>query len=279
MNAHEETMIQTNTGLEQELSNLQVKPRNTLEPVNFNPEKIRIAIIKAFKADLGIDPEAEGAIPERLANAANLISQHVVNALVERNANQRPIDIESIQDQVEIALMRFGHHTVARKYIIFREERAQLRKHEQESQACVSVKLDNGTTIGYDKKAILQKIKEACNGVKDVEATAIYDDVIRNLYDGLTQDELFKLLVMSARTLIEKEPNYSKVAARLLLQEHYHKVCEFLGIIPVRNNMQLKLSYSTIFQQGIRRGVEVDMISPKLLEFDLEFLGKHRCRA
>lgn len=281
MNTHVEELVEElAVSLETEYKEIQVKPRNSDDAITFNVKKIEKAITMAFLAEAGIDHNSDTITPDGITESSRLISKHVAHTLTERaevqrrNNNYSPIDIESIQDQVEIALMRFGHHSVARKYIIYREEKAQVRKNRNQDIECINVTLDNGKTIGYDKKMISMRIKEACSGIKDVESTPIYDDVIRNLYNGLTQDELFKSLVMSARTLIEKEPNYSKVAARLLLQEHYHKVCEFLSIIPVRNNMQLKLSYPTIFKQSLQRGVDLGMISKELLTFDLEFLGQ-----
>ena len=161
LNTHvENTAVIENINAEQDHHKLHVKRRNSLDTVPFNLEKIRIAVTKAFKADLGLDPEADCAIPDRMADSADLIAQHVSNALSERfGGQQNPINIESIQDQVEIALTVLPP-PVARKYIIFREERAHARQ-EIENLECVTVTLANGKTVGYDKKNLMQRIKEA----------------------------------------------------------------------------------------------------------------------
>jgi ribonucleoside-diphosphate reductase alpha chain len=187
---------------------------------SFEDSKISVAITKAFLAVEGGTAAASSRIHETVAK----LTEQVITTFKRRMPSGGTIHIEDIQDQVELALMRAGEHKIARDYVIYREERARDRAAKAalspESQAAASginVVMPDGSREPLNIERVRTIVSEACADLVDVSESAIIDEALRNLYDGVTADEVSTSLVITARTMIEQDPNYSYVAARLLL--------------------------------------------------------------
>jgi len=186
--------------------------------VGFEPAKITIAMTKAFLAING----GQGAASARVRDEVVKLTDAVVAALMKRKPEGGAIHIEEIQDQVELALMRGGEHEVARAYVLYRERRTQERASEKARKAPAAAAptitvVDNGVSHPLDLARLNTIIAESCAGLADVDAERILKATLKDLYDGVAIEEVRKGVVLSARALIEKDPAYSYVTARLLL--------------------------------------------------------------
>src|SRR5712671_6101183 len=239
--------------------------------VGFEPAKISVAMTKAFLAVNG----SQGAASARIRELVAGLTQGVVDALLRRQPQGGTFHIEDIQDQVELALMRSGEHDVARAYVLYREERSKARA--QEKAAKLSLQggepafhvVDNGQRKPLDQDALARLVRAACEGLPDAKPEAILDTTLRDLYDGVPLDEVRKSAVMAARALIEKDPAYGYVTARLLLNTIR---LEVLGEEASQADMETR--YAAYFPQFIARGVSAELLDPDLARFDLDRLGK-----
>src|ERR1700749_1921783 len=196
---------------------LQIVRRNgSLSP--FDPAKISVAISKAFVAVEGTSNAASHRVRDTVEN----LTAQIAATLLRRAPSSRTLHIEDIQDQVELALMRSGEHKVARAYVLYREERAQERRRREEQSAPViqsklHMRLKDGRLEPLDEMRLEQEIAAACQGLHGVSPEAVMAEVRRNLYDGIQLHEVGLAQTMAARALVEQEPNYAYVSARLLL--------------------------------------------------------------
>ncbi len=235
--------------------------------VSFEPSKIALAVTKAFLAVNG----GQGAASARVRELVEQLTQSVVRALVRSRPNGGTFHIEDIQDQVELALMRGGEHNVARAYVLYREKRTQERGHEQEVAAPASGLnvVDNGVTRPLDLAALRGLIESACDQLGDaVNADPIVAETVKNLYDGVPMSQVYDSAILAARTMIERDPAYSQVTARILLHTIRR---EILGEEVMQGEMTER--YIEYFPQFIKRGVEAELLDEKLLQFDLKRLG------
>jgi len=254
---------------------LKVIKRNG-QVVPFDSSKISVAITKAFLAVEGGTAAASSRIHETVAK---LTTQ--VKAIFERRMpSGGTIHIEDIQDQVELALMRAGEHKIARDYVIYREEQARKRAQKRALSAeaervagGISVVQSDGSRAPLDVERLQTVVAEACEGLADVSASKILEEALRNLYDGVTLDEVTTSLVITARTLIEQEPNYTYAAARLLCDDLRSEALEFLGVAQRATQNEMTEYYPQALQAYIARGIELELLSPELAEFDLAQLG------
>lgn len=248
--------------------------RRNGKTVAYDDTKIALAVTKAFLAVEGDTAPASSRIHDLVMQ----ITKQISDAFHRRLSGGGTIHIEDIQDQVELALMRAGEHKVARAYVLYREERRKAREHEQVAQApqtpLLHVTLDDGLRVPLDMGRITRVVHEACAGINDVQAEPILKDVQRNLYDGLSLKDLQKALVLSARTLIERDPNYSLVTARILLDELRGEALSFLGLQPQATAEEMARLYPAYFNAYIKRGIEAELLDPTLAEFDLVAIGQ-----
>ncbi|MFM8610232.1 MAG: ribonucleoside-diphosphate reductase subunit alpha, partial [Burkholderiaceae bacterium] len=249
------------------LANYQIIRRNGAV-VPFEPNKIAIAMMKAFLAVHG----TQGAASASVREVVDELTQAVVRALMRSRPGGGTFHIEDVQDQVELGLMRGGHHEIARAYVLYRERRAQERAKQsaQEApQAPVLHVVDGGQRVPLDMAALRELINAACAGLNaDVKAEPILAETLRNLYDGVPIDEVYKAAILAARTLIEKEPDYTFATARLLLHTIFKEV---LG-----REVTLAQSgeaYAEYFAGFIKKGVDNELLDDKLLQYDLQRLG------
>ncbi|MGQ3172404.1 MAG: ribonucleoside-diphosphate reductase subunit alpha [Hydrogenophaga sp.] len=248
-------------------SNYQIIRRNGAV-VPFEPSKIAVAMMKAFLAVHG----TQGAASASVRETVDELTQNVARALMRSRPGGGTFHIEDVQDQVELGLMRSGHHEVARAYVLYRERRTQERAHQAEvaqpSEPVLHV-IDGGQRVPLDLQRLQSLINAACSGLgKDVKADPIVAETKRNLYDGVPIEEVYKASILAARTLIEKDPDYTYATARLLL---HTIVKEVMGEeVPAD---QMGARYADYFPQFIKKGVDNDLLDEKLLQFDLARLG------
>ncbi|KAB2902026.1 MAG: ribonucleoside-diphosphate reductase subunit alpha [Burkholderiaceae bacterium] len=249
------------------LAHYQILRRNGAV-VPFEPQKIAVALMKAFLAVHG----TQGAASASVREVVDELTHNVVRALTRSRPGGGTFHIEDVQDQVELGLMRGGHHEVARAYVLYRERRAQerARQHEQQMpQAPTLHVLDNGQRVVLDQARLRGLIESSCAGLSgDIQAEPIVAETLRNLYDGVPMDEVYKASILAARTLIEKDPDYTYATARLLL---HTIVREVLGqdVVPAA----MGEAYANYFPQFIQKGVDNELLDPKLLQFDLQRLA------
>ncbi|PRX97475.1 MULTISPECIES: ribonucleoside-diphosphate reductase subunit alpha [unclassified Paraburkholderia] len=235
--------------------------------VSFEPSKIAIAVTKAFLAVNG----GQGAASARVRELVEQLTQNVVRALVRSRPNGGTFHIEDIQDQVELALMRGGEHNVARAYVLYREKRTQARGHDDQIVANtpgLNV-TDNGVTRPLDMAALRGIIELACSNLGDaVSADPIIAETVKNLYDGVPMSQVYDSAILAARTMIEKDPAYSQVTARILLHTIRREILE-----EEVTQTEMGERYAEYFPQFIKRGVQAELLDDKLLQFDLKRLG------
>ncbi|HEY8357469.1 MAG TPA: ribonucleoside-diphosphate reductase subunit alpha, partial [Ramlibacter sp.] len=200
------------------------------------------------------------------------LTQSVVKALVRSRPGGGTFHIEDVQDAAELGLMRSGHHEVARAYVLYRERRAQERAKQVQHEMPATPKfhvLDAGQRVPLDLDGLQALIVSACEGLgNDVKPDPIAAETMRNLYDGVPLDEVYKASILAARTLIEKEPDYTFVTARLLLHTIFK---EIVGreVAPAERAE----AYADNFPLFIKKGVDNELLDEKLLQYDLKRLG------
>lgn len=242
--------------------------------VNYDASKIAVAITKAYLAVEGGNAAESTRIHESVAQLSSQIS-----AIFERRMpSGGTIHIEEIQDQVELALMRTGEHKIARSYVIYRAEHARLRDQKntatEQDEAEIPVTHADGHQAPLDTHRLRTIIDEACEGLEDVSASDIYNETLKNLYPGVKIEDVRTSLVMTARTMVEKDPNYSFVTARLLLDTLRSEALSFLGITDAATQSEMHYRYAATLKPYIEKGVELGLLSPHLLEYDLGLLGQ-----
>ena len=245
--------------------------------VAYNDSKISIAISKAFLAVEG----GTAAASSRVHETVEKLTQNISKIFLHRMPSGGTIHIEDIQDQVELALMRAGEHKVARDYVLYRAERARLREQmliadEQKVNTrypSINVTMASGEQAPLDMERIQTIVSEACAGLNDVDADAILEGAMRNLYDGVAYSDINTSLVITARTLVEQEPDYTYAAARLLLDKIRAETLGYLGIAEQATHNEMADRYAQLLPIYIRRGVELELLSPELLKFDLDKLA------
>ena len=247
-------------------SGLRVIRRNG-HATRFDSSKIAIALTKAFLATEGDSGAASTRVREIVAG----LTDQVIGALTRRLPGGGTVHIEDIQDQVELALMRNGHHETARRYVLYREQRAQARASTQATalEPEIRVRTADGRNVPLDKARLKAVIDEACSDLREVSADAVLQALLRNLFDGIDERDVMQSAILSARALVETEPNYTYVTARLLLDVLRREV---LGRPATHGEMRAQ--YAEYFQAFIREGVEAELIDPRLTEFDGVRLGQ-----
>lgn len=276
--------VDTNTDTHQpdyltgQLSQYHVIRRNG-KVTAFDLGKISVAMTKAF-----INVEGgTAAASTRIHQIVESLSQQVVNALTRRMPDGGTVHIEDIQDQVELSLMRAGEQKIARAYVIYREERSRERAaeaainppSEQETTSIqINVKQLDGQKTPLDEGRLRAVVTEACDGFSEVDAELIIQDSLNNLFDGIDEVDVGNALVMCARTLIEKEPDYTYVAACLLLDKMRQEALTFIeGTMTQATHKEMSASYGAYFKKYINTGSELELIDHELTKYDLDRLG------
>lgn len=275
--------VNTNSSRSEHLTNqlgqYQVIRRNG-KVTTFDVSKISIAMTKAF-----INVEGgTAAASTRIHQTVESLTEQVVSALTRRMPDGGTVHIEDIQDQVELSLMRTGQQKVARAYVIYREERSRERAAEQPTQetgsaeaalsSSITVTRADGSKGPLNLSRLKSIVAESCKGFAEVDENVILNETLNNLFDGIDETNVTNALVMSARTLIEKEPDYTHVAACLLLDKLRQEALSFIDGTPTQaTQKEMDELYSIYFKKYIHRGSELGLLDHELTKYDLERLG------
>jgi ribonucleoside-diphosphate reductase alpha chain len=243
--------------------------------VVYDATKITVAITKAFLAVEGGNAAGSTRVHETVA----ALVDEITHIFKRRMPSGGSVHIEDIQDQVELALMRSGEHKIARAYVIYRNERAREREQTQtprdrDVRHDIQVTMEDGSVRPLDTGRLRTVINEACEGLFGVDANKLYEDTLKNLYSGVNINDVRVTLVMTARPLVEQEPNYSIVAARLLLDTLRSEALRFLGVALSATQSEMHYRYAAVLRPYIEKGVQLELLSPELLSFDIARLGE-----
>ena len=237
--------------------------------IPFDETRIFLAIESAFKAEAGLDRDAQ--VAEELKHKIRSLTDAVTGLCLGRALRGEALSIELIQDAVETHLMAGGHHTVAKSYIVYREERRKARALRGdrtvngELQAQLFVTNVSGDREPLLPQKIRQRVQSACRGLEGrCNSEEILDETLRNLYDGVHTVEITKAMVMAAKARIEIDPSYSYVAARLLLRQIYMEVIPDGG-----SSDDVLASLRNGFRAYLEKGVKVNRLSADLLGYDI----------
>ncbi|RIJ76569.1 ribonucleoside-diphosphate reductase subunit alpha [Nakamurella silvestris] len=243
----------------------------------FDLSRISLALTKAF---IAVEGDSAGT-SSRLRSLIVELSDAVSSTLWQRHGAQRHVNLEDVQDQVELALMRGGHAAVARAYILYREEHRRSRAEREAAPAVdavspvISVVAADGTRAPLDTARLRTIIDEACADLEDVDAAAVYAGTSTNLYDGISATELGLAPIMAARALVETEPNYTYVAARLLGDTLRTEALSHLAGAPRQASAaEMAELYPDYLRRYIAHGIDLGHLDPTLAQFDLERMGQ-----
>ena len=243
--------------------------------VAFEDDKIKVAITKAFLAT----ESGNAAASERIHKKVNQLTENVVEVFQRRMPSGGTVHIEEIQDQVELQLMRSEELDVAKSYILYRAERTQERKKEKleielPDTPSINITKSDGTVVPLDVEKVAGLISDACENLDEVSINEVLDEALKNLYDGVSIADMRTSLVMSARTKVEKEPNYSYVTARILMDQIRSEALNFLNIAEESTYQEMEKYYPEAFKAYIDKGIELDILNPELKTFDLDKLSQ-----
>ncbi len=263
--------------------NLKVMRRDGKTLVRFNPMKIASAIERAFRASLQID----GQTPDDIVNSVNVLTNKVVARAAQLAREGKQLDIEMIQDEVERQMMAEGYYQIAKDFILYRAQRAAQRKLEggsDEKEAAkaepvaapastgttFSVTAADGSKLSISEADLRRRIVHACRGLENlVSSEDVLQEALKNFYPGIKLEEIDQANIMAARAKIEKDPAYSYVAARLLLDVVYRETMQVDA-----HSADIDKAHQRYFKKCLEKGVAVERMEPKLLEFDIEKLAK-----
>lgn len=240
--------------------------------VSFDPSKILETIIKAFLAVHNESSEISSRIYDIIVKFTNKI----VITLIDRHPNGYIFYIQDIQNQVNLTLIEAKDCEVAHAYILLHHTK-KLKKEKQQDTYIKNIQTPQlriiktgGQSCPLDIQEIRTLISAACIGLeKHVNINAILVETIKNLYNNVPIEELYKSAILAARTLMEKDPAYSKVTARLLM--HIIRK-EVLGKDITQT--EVLCEYQNYFSKYIYKGIKADLLDTRLAEFDLKKLVK-----
>lgn len=239
----------------------------------FNEERIYLAVESAFRAEREIAKDQ--LMPESLQHDARVVADAAIQRAFALAVQGEQLEVERIQDLVETSLMEHGHHLVARRFIIYREEHRKARALRGEldvqghPQAVLYMTWEDGTREPIDAQKIRRELMQACRGLEDrCSWRELSEETITALYDGVRQDEVYQAMVLAAKSRIEREPSYTYVAARILLQKVYREV------LPKGFNYLNQTEWhAKHFRDYLTLGVKHGRLAPELLTFDVDRLA------
>ncbi len=241
--------------------------RRNGEVAAWDSNKIEIAVRSAFLS-LGMDSsparEISTALTERIARSG-----------------QEFIRIEDLQDRVQEELMRQGHYKVAESYILYRAQRALLRQQEEEAQhrheestqeSMIVVRHADGSSELWDGSDLRRRIDFALPGLDlCLSPEQIEHELRRAFFNDMTAADLRKTIVLNAKSLIERDGDFARFAARILLTYIYEEVLDWN--ISRDGVARLAEFHRRAFKANLVRGVEIERLSPKLLDYNLDRLA------
>ena len=230
--------------------------------VDFDRSKIEVAITKAFLAVHTSAAAASSSVQQKVAQ----LSQNVYDTFSSRMPSGGTIHIEEIQDQVELALMRSEELKVARAYVLYRAERTKLRQEES------SISQEEPKLSPSERTETIAK--EACEGLSGTNAETILKEANKNLYEGASENEIKEALILSSRSLVEIEPNYTFATSRILLDNLRTEALSFLNISQNATQKEMGKLYPKSLEAFIKKAIELELVNPELGKMNLKKLGK-----
>jgi len=230
--------------------------------VDFDRSKIEVAITKAFLAVHTSAAAASSSVQQKVAQ----LSQNVYDTFSSRMPSGGTIHIEEIQDQVELALMRSEELKVARAYVLYRAERTKLRQEES------SISQEEPKLSPSERTETIAK--EACEGLSGTNAETILKEANKNLYEGASENEIKEALILSSRSLVEIEPNYTFATSRILLDNLRTEALSFLDISQNATQKEMGKLYPKSLEAFIKKAIELELVDPELGKMNLKKLGK-----
>jgi ribonucleoside-diphosphate reductase alpha chain len=239
--------------------------KRTGEIAEFDKERIRTATLKAVEAtgeELSVQ-EVDGVVDS------------VVEEIETRFTEFYP-NVENIQDIVEKHLVIGGHYEVAKAYILYRDERRKVRE-QARRRAIQDARLGKLTVVKRDGRTALFNVKKLEHSLRRstpeeleerIDFTGLALEVINNVYDRIPTEQIDQALILATASFIERDPAYSFLAARLLLQKLRREV---VGR-SIRNE-EIDRAYRETFKASIARGIDENLFDRRLADFDLELLA------
>ena len=192
------------------------------------------------------------------------------------------IGIEDLQDIVQEELMKSGHYKVAASYVLYRAHRAEVRTQSEEElrrvaidrqESMILLKLEDGSTTLWDGLDLRKRIDFASIGLDlCLSRDAIESELRRSLFPEMTREALDRTIILNAKTLIERDADFARFAARIFLTYLYE---EALGWDIVTDGVHaLGDFHRRAFKSALQRGVAIDRYNPTLLEFQIDRLAQ-----
>lgn len=255
---------------EEKESLLKIYRKDKTTPTLFSPIRIASSIERAFRRARNI----EETTPDLVIEAINLLTKNIVQEMQTRFENGETLYIDMVEDLIEQQLMLEKYFDVAKDYIITRAKKRELRFISTAKTGSVptrtfSIEVSKDSKIEITDSMLKDRIACACKGFEDrVDVEELLETTLTQFYIGMKAHEVDLALVFAARSKIEKEPAYSQVASRLLLDSIYQETVSISLFEP-----NLKKKHAAYFIKYIREGIKLERLSPKLLDFDLEKLS------
>ncbi len=257
-------------------NNYQVVRRNG-KLTRFDRSKIVVALTKAFLAVEG----GTAAASSRVHELVDELAGDVVDALFRHLPEDATVHIENIQDQVELALMRNGQQKIARAYVLYREQQAQKRaSSEEQDMPCEKTSpqiqlIDaDGLKKPLNEQRLKQILEEAASDLNHIDIDKVFQSTLNSAYDGMNEVDLYSSLILNARSLIDQEPQYSQLSARLLLDNLRRESLSYIYGRPQETSQsEMAEQYGDYFKRYIKKGVELELLDPQLQQFDLQQLS------
>ncbi len=239
---------------------LKIKKRNSAI-VDFQPEKITRAMYMAFMDVRGTVDE------EKLKEMTDGVLR-----TIEVNFSFATPSVEDVQDAVEKELMKAGYFDIAKNYIIYRYEHAKEREEkkreilEKLEENSLFVSKRSGIRERFSPDKLRKTLAYYIHGYEnDIDVEGVLAQVQTEIYEDMKTEEISRALIMVLRSLIERDPGYSVVAARLLLSRIYKEV---IGA-DVIDFSKLETQHRDAFAASIRKAVSLQRLDPRMLEFNL----------
>ncbi|MEM9407977.1 MAG: ribonucleoside-diphosphate reductase subunit alpha [Acidobacteriota bacterium] len=239
--------------------------KRTGEIVDFDRARIRDAIYKAVVAT-----SPASTTEDEMAKLADDVTTRIVDEVQGRFVDFFP-NVENIQDIVEKQLVLADQYETAKAYILYRAERqkvrdaAKKRAIEDARVGKLTATKSDGRVVLFNVKKVEETLSAAAEGL-DVDVDLVLREVVHNVYDGVPTQQIAQAMVLAAAAYIERDPSYSKLAARLQAQIIYSEV---IG----DRESELGEAYRGTFAEGIREGLRVGRLDQRMDRFDLALLS------
>ena len=258
---------------------VKIMPRAQSERAReFDPMRIYQAVFRAFLDVYRNDEDKQACVKN-----AETITVEVVQKLMQ-SAPKDKIEIEQIQSQIEYSLMELSFHEVARAYVLYRDEKARVRrnrlkqlnqqlKRRKKDEPSVTIKLSNDETFNLYKSDLSRFLAVVFENYPHLSQEKVLNETYRTIFNGIDYVGLQDAMIMSCRCLIESHPDYSFVAARILRKKildeglsYYNKQTEKLS-----DHVQ---DYADTLPKFIQAVIDNQILNPELAEFDTAKLIK-----